>query len=483
MGKIAKDSAYLIIARSSTFIFTLTYAIILSRYFSVFEYGTYNQILLVSNFLISILALGLPNSIFYFVPQYSNLEDKRRIISLNINLTFLIGVLTFFLLLFGKNVVVNYFHNQLLSKYILVIALLPLLLMISRFYNNIFIVLNKAKQASIIQLGFGFAKLLLILYIVFEKFSFNYFILLYFLLQFLFFLFVIIVIYKELNGLNFIFFKIDLVRNLLEYSVPLAFATIFGTLMIYIDKFMISYFFGTEKFAIYTNGARELPVGIVVGSITSVILPKIVKKVKENKVEEAFKLWKKSINYTSIFVIFIIFLFFLIGKDFIVLLYSKKYIGSVQIFYIYLLFLFGRITYFGIMLSAIGKTKYIMYSGAISLLVNIILNYIFIKIIGFTGPAWASLVSIFFMAGFQLYYSLKLCKMKFKDAFGLRNMSTIILINVLLFVGFYFVKTYLNINNLLIRISIYAILYSVLYYVLIRAIMKVNIKQILTGKV
>ena len=483
MGKIAKDSAYLIIARSSTFMFSLIYAIILSRYFSVFEYGTYNQILLISNFLISILALGLPNSVFYFVPRYDSLEDKRKIISLNMNLAFLVGSITFLLLFFGKNVIVNYFHNQMLSRYIIVIALLPLLLMISRFYNNIFIVLNKARQAALIQLGFGFSKLLLILFIVLMRFGFNYFIVLYFLLQLIFFIFVILAVYKELKGLDFLFFKIDLVKQILAYSVPLAFATVFGTLMIYIDKFMISYFFGTEKFAIYSNGARELPVGIVVGSITSVILPKIVRNIKDKKNKEAFALWKKSINYTSIFVIFIIFLFFLIGRDLIILMYSKKYTGSIPIFYIYLLFLFGRITYFGIMLSASGKTKYIMYSGAIAFVFNIVLNYIFIKLVGFTGPAWASLVSIVIMATYQLFYSLKLFRMKFNDVFDYKNIFKILLANSSIFAVLYLVKLNLAINNLLIEILIYAILYSIIYYGFIRFVIGVNLKQILLGKI
>lgn len=107
-----------------------------------------------------------------------------------------------------------------------------------------------------------------------------------------------------------------------------------------------------------------------------------------------------------------------------------------------------------------------MYSGAIALLVNIILNYIFIKTIGFKGPAWASLGSIAIMALYQLYYSLKNTEMKLSDIFDIKNMILIIAVNIFIFTTLHFLKLNLEISNLLINMSFYAMLYALCIIVL-----------------
>ena len=56
------------------------------------------------------------------------------------------------------------------------------------------------------------------------------------------------------------------------------------------------------------------------------------------------------------------------------------------------------------------KTKYVMYPAAIAALVNLVLNYIFIKAYGYMAAAYTTLFSYILMALFQGLWARKLCK-------------------------------------------------------------------------
>jgi len=56
------------------------------------------------------------------------------------------------------------------------------------------------------------------------------------------------------------------------------------------------------------------------------------------------------------------------------------------------------------------KTKYVMYPAAIAALVNLVLNYIFIRAYGYMAAAYTTLFSYILMALFQGLWARKLCK-------------------------------------------------------------------------
>ena len=62
------------------------------------------------------------------------------------------------------------------------------------------------------------------------------------------------------------------------------------------------------------------------------------------------------------------------------ILYSEKYIPGINVFRVYSAVLLLRVTYFGMILNASGRTKFILYSSVITLLVNIVLDILSIFI-------------------------------------------------------------------------------------------------------
>lgn len=139
-------------------------------------------------------------------------------------------------------------------------------------------------------------------------------------------------------------------------------------------------------------------------------------------------------------------------------MYSAKYLPGVSVFRVYCVVLLCRCTYFGLMLNATGKTKFILYSSIGTLLMNFSLNYIFYLILGFTGPAVATFLTTVVMAVIQLIYTSKRIKVSFFSIFPWKNCGLFILFNGLCGVAVYFVKaaieSRLEINSIVCAIAL-----------------------------
>lgn len=74
-------------------------SVILSRYFSKTEYGTYKQIMYVYQIMFSVFQAGLPAVFTYFLPRYSREEGKFIVKKIN-SLLFIMGFCCSLLLFF-----------------------------------------------------------------------------------------------------------------------------------------------------------------------------------------------------------------------------------------------------------------------------------------------------------------------------------------------------------------------------------------------
>ena len=126
------------------------------------------------------------------------------------------------------------------------------------------------------------------------------------------------------------------------------------------------------------------------------------------------ELWGYSITLSYIFISLVSFGVFTYATDVMTLLYSSKYISGSNVFRIYTLVLLLRVTYFGMILNSKGKTKFIFYSSLLSLILNLVLNYIFYKLFGFIEPAIATLLSIAIVQFAQLIATSKIVNITIK---------------------------------------------------------------------
>src|SRR5207249_7039742 len=103
-------------------------AVILARSLPPVEFGTFNQVWLVNRTMIYLLALGLPVSVYYFLPRLPSAEIKGFILQTMLGLALLaipfsIGMYTL------ADTLALYFHNPALAHYLRLFAIFPLVTM------------------------------------------------------------------------------------------------------------------------------------------------------------------------------------------------------------------------------------------------------------------------------------------------------------------------------------------------------------------
>lgn len=225
-------------------------------------------------------------------------------------------------------------------------------------------------------------------------------------------------------------FDQSLIKTIFAFSIPIGLASMIGTINIELDKLVITSFFSTEELAIYTNASRELPVTMIATSLTAVLLPQMVRLLHNDQKREAVELLKSATTISFSIICFISVACFVFAPEVMTVFYSKKYLDGVAVFRVYSLVLMLKCTYFGMMLNASGKTKFIMYSSIGSLILNVIFNYIFYFTYGFIGPAIATLASSWIMQMVQLFYTGKICNIKMRDIFPWKNTALLFLLNI-----------------------------------------------------
>jgi O-antigen/teichoic acid export membrane protein len=399
------------ISLSNVFLF-----ILLSYFFSKSEYGSFRQVWLVNKSLMEVFAFGVPISIFYFLPRLADNQKKIFVIQSIIILSVSGFCFSTIVFLFAKKIAL-FFNNFDLENYLKIFCLYPFFVLPILGIQSISISLDRTTPFAIISLIDRMLFLLLagLAVIYFRSLEGLFFTLIIFSsIEFICYMYIVFYFTKSYK-IPTIKFKF---RKQLKFAIPIGLANIVGILSQELDKLMIGAFFSVVQFARYANGAFEIPfVGTISASISSVLLPEYSKKYKDGDYQSLLLLWHSAICKVAMFLIPLMIFFFIFAKDFISILFSTKYIDSTIIFQIYVIALIPKITWYGPILVSMGHSKEPLYGSGVALISNIILNYTFIKIIGFTGPAIATVLTTYIVVFYYIYRISNVTRVSFFKVF------------------------------------------------------------------
>ena len=468
------DAVRLTISKVITASISLATSMLLSRFRTTEEYGTYSQMLLVINMVTSLLMLGLPNSINFFIGRADTKEERQSFLSVYYSLSTILSLLVGSVLVLSIPLIEAYFHNQLIRNFYYFLALFPWTHIICSSIENILIVYHRTGFLMAYKIIYSLANLGIILVVQWISRGFTTFMVAYITVNCFFALAVYCIASRLSGGLRF---RLDpkLIKAVFAFSIPIGLSSVVGTLNAEIDKLLIGYLMDTEQMAIYTNAAKELPFTIIAFSITAVLLPKLSKMMKENKQVESIQLWGHAVELAFVFIALIVCGVFTYAEDVISILYSEKYLPGVNVFRVYTLNLLLRITYFGIILNAAGETKKIFWCSIYSLVLNAILNPLFYWLFGMIGPAIATFIAIFLILMLQLKMTAKVTELSFYEVFPWKKIKHIISINILFAVPFYCLKVRLPIEKTIGSIGeslLLGIIWSALYLLLMSKTIK-----------
>jgi O-antigen/teichoic acid export membrane protein len=336
-----------------------------------------------------------------------------------------------------------YFKNELISSFWYFMATYPWTRVIMSGTENLLIAYNKSNMLMAFKVANSVLLLAIILIIQLVGGTFTQYIILFLGVEVAFTLWTYFVAKRNAKKLRISLNK-ELIKTIFKFSLPIGFASVVGTINIELDKLVITSMLSTEDLAIYTNASKELPVTIIATSTTAVLLPQVVKLLHNDQKEEAVNLWKSATTISFAIISFIAVACFVFAPEVIEVMYSAKYLPGVSVFRVYCVVLFCRCTYFGMILNATGKTKFILYCSIGTLALNLSLNYVFFTILGFIGPAVATLIATTLMKVLQLIYTAKMVKMPFSKVFPWKNCGLLILFNCLCGAAMCFIKSFVE---------------------------------------
>lgn len=440
------DAVRLTISKVVTMCITMAISMLLSRFRTTEEYGTYSEILLVISLFTTLLMLGLPNSINYFLARAETQTEKRHFLSVYYTLSTILSIILGLVLVLSVPLVEAYFHNPGIHAFAYFLGIYPWAHIISASIENILVVYKKTRFLMAYRIIHSLAMLGCVLVIQWLGLGFSAYMKCFVAVNVLFALSVYLICVLLSGGMN-ISLDPSLVRAVFAFSIPIGLSTVVGTLNTEIDKLLIGYLMSTEQLAIYTNAAKELPVTVVGSSITAVLLPQLTRMLKHGREKSAVRLWSVATELSFVFIALISAGVFTYAEEAMTFLYSAKYLPGVPVFRIYTLNLLLRCTYFGIILNACGHTRKIFYCSLISLVLNVVLNPIFYHLLGVPGPAMATFLAILIIQLLQLHMSCRVTGVAFSEIFPWKSLGKIILINIAFSLAFWWIKSLLPLEQ------------------------------------
>lgn len=414
-SSVGTDAVYLTVSKIVVALISMVTSMLLARFRTKAEFGTYSQIIMVTDLVTTVFLLGLPNSVNYFLAKAEDDAQKQRFLSVYVTLSTILTIIIGVCLFLVTPLIIKYFNNPAITTFAYIFAVYPWASLMINSISNTCIVYGKSNQLILYNIVHAAFTLAVLLIAKFTGMSFKQYMAVYMASMMCFALFGLGWM-RKLAGAIRVLLDGKLIKTVLAFSVPIGLASVVGTLNVELDKLVIGRFFSTEEYAVFANAAKELPVTMLATSLTAVLLPAMVKELKKGNNEQAVRLWGNAAKISFCIMSLIVGGLIVFAPDIMSLFYSEKYVtpDGVMVFRIYSCILIFRSIYWGIVLNSTGKTKFIFYSSLLTLGANVIGNIGFYYIFGFIGPALSSLAVTLVMNFVQLKFTTKVIDIKIR---------------------------------------------------------------------
>lgn len=394
-NKNIKETFWAFLSKGSIFLFFYLIQLFFIENMSVEQWGKWSLFISILNIVTLCSILGINISVQKFVAQYNNTKHFKPVLFTSIKLraigstVYLILVLVLvkpLLLFFNKSDLICLFYWSV--PYIFFWGIID-------FFNSIFQGVHRLKYSALIKFYEHGIKLLVViilfafhkrLYVIGSAFSISYFIT--FLISIFFFY---KVIYKDAGGRG----EVDYTGQILKYSLPLFMMTTGAFISIEIDTIMLNALKGDYETGIYSTAKQLLrQVPHISIAFAAGIMPIFAKMNNDNKVEmkKKFDKWFR-MNFGVLSIILIISVS--LSPFILPWFFKNKYNESILSFQILspYIFMMGVSIFTGAFLDYRGLAKKRAINLFITIALNVVLNYFFIKKYGAVGASIATTVS------------------------------------------------------------------------------------------
>jgi len=224
---------------------------------------------------------------------------------------------------------------------------------------------------------------------------------------------------------------------------------VISVLFKWLDKWLILFFVSVTQFAIYYNGAYEIPVfALMLSAVGNIMVVELSRhSLNPEKVKLLF-------NNSSLFLASIVFpsfcFFFFYHYEVFTFIFSSKYQESIPVFLISIFIIPLRITNFTAALQVYDRSDLVLKGAVIDLFVAVVLVIILYPLLKFQGLALAFVLSTYVQAGYYLWHTAELVGKKIGYFIPFVKLIILMLISIIITGAFYFAfgKSVLSYNLL-----------------------------------
>ena len=409
-----KQSSEYMLFRALKIIVSLVSFPILTRTFSVEDYGDLSLANVTIALLVALVKGGVTSSFIRFEPEYEKEGNNRELYS-----TAFYGsiIVTIAILILYALVIVG-LRGRIspeIANIMLILSLIVLFRHVENVFHGFFRVQLKVKTLGLIGLinRIGSIATGLTIYFLVMRSVFGFFIGIC-LFEFL----LIYSVYQKyfVRQLSIKRISFVTVEKLYKFGVPLIFFEISYLILNSSDRYLIKTFLDSTQlglysvgynFSYYFHGLLSMPVGMAIYPIYTKLW------VNEGK-DKTIGFLNTILRYYLCLAVFLIFLISVCGKDIIVFLASSKYEEAYHIipFVISSVLLSGAYQITGAGFYLKKNTKSIGIYTLICALLNVALNFYFIPRFGIMGAAFTTFVSFLLLAFLITFQSNKILKIE-----------------------------------------------------------------------
>ena len=329
---MSSRALWLMFAKTLAFGLSFALPLILVRRLSQSDFGLYKQVFLVAGTALNVLPLGFGMSAFYFLPRERE-GARRGGVILNV-LVFhaAVGALAFALLACWPSALASIFNSPELTAYAPAVGLVVWLWIVS-FLLETLVVANQESRLSTVFIIF--AQLTKTLLMVGAVWWFST-------IESLIYASVaqsalqtaVLLAYLRSRFPGFWrAFDWALMREQLAYALPFGLAGLLFVAQIDLHNYFVSHRFGPAGFAVYAIGVFNLPlVGIISDSVGFVMVTRVAALQKEGRAREIVALAARAMRKLALIFFAVYALLLVVGREFLVFLFTEQYAASWPIF-------------------------------------------------------------------------------------------------------------------------------------------------------
>jgi len=153
----------LTIAKGITIILNMLTGMLLSRFRSVEEYGTYSQLLLTISLVSSLIMLGLPNSINFFLARAETPLERKGFLSTYYTVSTFLAAFMGGMLLLAIPLIEQYFGNNQIKDFDYFLLLYPWTAVTIASVANLLVVYGRTKRLMVFNIAHSVVTLVSVL--------------------------------------------------------------------------------------------------------------------------------------------------------------------------------------------------------------------------------------------------------------------------------------------------------------------------------